>query len=138
MKVRVAVGVQIGGLIMGVQVFMGVPMHRRRRGEPLGDARHGAGQVQDAEQDQHDRHCQLHAQPYRRRDHHLERDDRDSDHEHGHRVTEAPERPDQRAVQEALAAGENRGHRDDVIGVGGMPHAEQKAESGERDELRHG
>ena len=41
------------------------------------------------------------------------------------------------SVREAAAAVEDRGHRDDVVGVGRVAHAEQEAESCEREELGH-
>ena len=46
-------------------------------------------------------------------------------------------RADQGRIQEALAAVQDRGHRDDVVRVGRVAHAEQESESGKGEQLRH-
>ena len=57
-------------------------------------------------------------------------DDRD-------RVAQAPQRADQRRVGEPSAAVEDRRNRDDVVGIGGVAHAQQEPESGQRKQLGH-
>ena len=54
-----------------------------------------------------------------------------------HRVAEAPQGTDERQMREATASVQDRGHRDDVVGVGRVAHAEQEPESCEREELGH-
>ena len=76
-------------------------------------------------------------QPDRRRNDDIEADDQHADDDHRDRVAEPPERADQGRIQEALAAVQDRGHRDDVVRVGRVAHAEQESESGKGEQLRH-
>ena len=74
--------------------------------------------------------------PEPRRDHDAKKDNGPTDHQDGQRVSEAPQRADGgRAPQPSLAA-DDGGHRDDVIGVGGVAHPEEDAERQERRQAR--
>ena len=61
----------------------------------------------------------------------------DADDDHRDRVTEPPQRTDQGRVRESPAAVQDRGDRDDVVGIGRVAHAEQEAEACQREQLGH-
>ncbi len=138
MEVRVAVGMGRIGLVVSMQVIVLVAVQWRRRREALGDPAHPAGEVEDAEGDQHQGDGELHGQADGRRDDDVEDDDQYADQRDGDGVAESPQGTDQRAVQEAAAAIEDGRDGDHVVGIGRVAHAEQKAEAGEGQELGHG
>ena len=137
-EMSVAMWVLQGLLVVRVEMRMRVAVHRRRRRHALGELTQAAGEVQDAEGDQHEGDREFHREPDRWRDDDVEGDDRDADNDDRHGVAETPERTDQGQVGDSAAAIEDRRHRDDVVGVGRVAHAEQEAEACEGKELGHG
>jgi len=79
----------------------------------------------------------LEAEPEPPGDGHSKSHDRSADHEHREAVADAPKnaRP-RRAANAALLADDVR-NGDDVIGVGGVAHAEKKAEQKNREQRDH-
>jgi len=52
-------------------------------------------------------------------------------------VTESPENADERGAANAAFAADDSGDGNDVIGVGGVTHAEKKSESDDGEERNH-
>jgi hypothetical protein len=120
---------------MGVHRVVVVVAARR---PPLGDQLEHSAQVHDTEQDQHEPDGELHRQPDPGRDDPAEQDDAASDHQDSQGVPQAPERADQRRSRRTPVAGHDGRHRDDMIGVGGVAHAEEEPQRRDRKEAGHG
>ena len=93
-----------------------------------GDLLAEASQIENAEEDEHDADGKLHGEAETGRDDEREEDDGGADGEDGQRVTGSPERSDQRCARKAALAGDDGGDGDHVIGISGVPHAEEEAE----------
>ena len=133
----VPVGMLMDVVAMRVGVLVGVRVHAvivRVHGHPgactssfLDDPAH-AGERQQAEQDKHDADGEFHGQAHACGNHDAEQDDRAAHHQNGERVSDALDAADQRrAAQRALPA-DDGGDRDDMVGIGGVPHTEEEPE----------
>ena len=119
----------VGVAVRVVTVPVGMDVHRRRdRGDPAHDPRH----VEKAEQDQHERHRELHGEAEPGRDHHAEDDDRAAHGDDGQGVADAPEHADERGGADPSLPGDDGGDGDHVVGIGRVPHAEEEAEENDR------
>ena len=96
-------------------------------GEAVGEALQDSSEVQDAEQNEHQSHGQLHAEAEAGGNHNLEEDDGDADDEDGERVAKAPHGADKSGLADVPLFADDGGHRDHVIGIGGVAHSEDKA-----------
>ena len=85
-------------------------------------------QIHDSEHDEQSRHRELHREPHARGDRELEENDRAADEENRRGVPGSPERPDGRRSPDRARPRDDRGDRDDVVGVRRMTHAEEEAE----------
>ena len=90
---------------------------------------HGSGQIQHSKQDQHQADRKFHGKAYARRYRHSEQDyacayGNDSDG-----VAATPENADERGLQDGALAADDGGHRDYMIGIGGVAHAKQEPDS---------
>jgi len=104
-----------------------------RRRKSFADPFHSAGQVQDAEQDQHESDGEFHGEADAGGDGESEQDDAGADCENGERVTDAPKDADPASFCDGAFAADDGRDGDDVVRVGGMTHAEEKSygENGE-------
>jgi len=100
--------------------------------EPLGNA----GEIENAKQDQHEADSKFHGETDAGRDDKVEEDDGYADGDDGDGVAESPKGADQGRFGERTLAAHDGGYGDDVIGIGGMAHAEQETdgENGEAGE----
>ena len=141
-------GVMFAGGSMGVPVVMDVVtvlvkvgvftehfgMGRREfSAEPLGNA----GEIEDAEQNEHEADGELHGESDARRDDQVKQDDGGTDEDDGDGVAESPESANQRGFGEGTLAADNRRDGDDMIGIGGMAHAEEKADDENGEAAEH-
>jgi hypothetical protein len=93
-----------------------------------------ADQIEGAEQNEHEADGELHRQTEAGRDDQGEEDDSRSDGEDSDGVADAPEGADDGCASEPFFAGDDGGDGDDVVGVGGVAHAEEEAERKDSDE----
>ena len=95
---------------------------------PIRKFAHQARGRPGAKEYQHDRNREFHRESKAGRNRNFENYDRRTHDQHGERVAESPYDADSgRCHQTALAAQDGR-DRDNVIGIGGMTHAEQQPE----------
>lgn len=112
---------------MRMRMNHGTGMTARRReisSDPLGDA----GQIQNAQQDEHESDCQLHREPDTRRNYQVEDDNSCTDDEDSDGVADAPEDSDQACVPDALLPADDGGDGDNVIWIGGVAHPQDKTQ----------
>ncbi len=96
-----------------------------------------ATQIDHTEQDQHPCDAELQTHPEALRNDDPEKNDRSADDEQREAVSDAPENSGQRRAADLTLAAHDGGDRDDVIGIGSVPHAEKKPEEEKRDERHH-
>ena len=89
---------------------------------------HDAGEIHDAEQDEHQADGKFHRESDARRNYPAEQNDRAAYGENRQCVAHAPESADHRGVLDAAMPRDNGGHGDDVIRIRGMPHAKEKSQ----------
>src|SRR5689334_4383526 len=83
-------------------------------------------EVQQAEHDQHDRDAQLERQTDPRVERDLEGDYRSTDYEQRQRMAYSPDRSDRRRLEQRTLAGHYRRHRNYMIRIGRVAHAEHQ------------
>ena len=113
-----------------VLVEVGMPSCHTRMagGEFFAKPFHGSGEIEGAEQDQHQAHGEFHGEAGARRNDYAEQDDGAADDGDGQRVAAAPEDADETGFGDGTLAANDCGNGNDVIGIGGVAHAEKKAE----------
>jgi len=89
---------------------------------------HGAGEVEKAEQDEHEANREFHREARARRNSHAEENDGAADDGDGQRVAAAPEDADETGFGNGTLAADDGGNGDDMIGIGGVAHPEKKAD----------
>lgn len=92
--------------------------------QPFGDA----GEIQNAEENEHQPHGKFHGQADTRRDDDVEENDGGADKDDGDGVAESPKSADEGGFRKRAFAADDSGNGDDVIGIGGMAHAEEEAD----------
>jgi hypothetical protein len=97
-----------------------------------------AGQGQDAEQEKHDSNSEFHRQAKPRRDHDTEQNDGPAHHHDCDRVSNAPGCPDHRRSTHSALTTDDCANGDDVVRVGGVPHAEEEAEKEQGEDVSSG
>ena len=113
-----------------------VPLRVCRR-EAVAEPVHRPSQVENPEQDQHQRDREFQCESEPRRNCHAEKDNRGADGEDGKRVADSPEDADPPSTRDGPFAADNGGDRNDVVGIGGMAHAEEEADSEDEEDARH-
>ena len=84
--------------------------------------------VHQTENDQHQANRKLHAEAHTRRDYEVKENNCGADSENRQCMAETPERPDRRGLQYAALPADDGRHRDDMIGIGGVPHPEKESQ----------
>jgi hypothetical protein len=128
MLVRVSVNV----VAMTMKVRMSCSRHSAGGGERAGNPLEYAGQVRDAQENQHQADRKLHRETDARGNHPAEKNNSATNDENGQRVAEPPKRTDQCRMADLLVSRHNGRDGDHVIGIRGMPHAEEEAEHDDR------
>ncbi len=80
------------------------------------------------EKDQHQTDGEFHRESYAHGDGEPEEDNSSADQEDRERMAYAPKDADQRGLHDGALAANDGGDGDDVIGIGGMAHAEDKTD----------
>jgi len=133
-----AVSMAVEMLVRVVAVGMEVGVSAGHRGrEALGDPAGYSGEIQDAEQNQHDADGQLHGETEPGRNDHVEQDDGGAHRENGESMPEAPEGTDQGSALNGSLPADDSGDGDHVIGIRGVPHAEHEANQRYRHQATH-
>jgi len=131
-----AVAVRMTVNVVTVAVRVRVKRAVRRR-ECFGDPAHHSGEIQNSQKNQHQADGEFHGKADSCGDDNSEKDDGGADDEDRDGVAKAPEGADYGGVADAALAAHDGGHRDYVIGVGGMAHAEEEAKSDNGEECDH-
>jgi hypothetical protein len=105
--------------------------------EVLIDPAHDAGQVQNAQNNQHEAYGKFHGQTHTRGNDQAEENDRRSHQKDGKGVADSPEESDQPGVFQAALAANDGGYRNNVIRVSGVSHAQEEAEKNYRKQGDH-
>jgi hypothetical protein len=92
--------------------------------DPLQDA----SEIQDAEQNQHKSHRQFHREADTNGNDRAEQDEFSANEEDREGVADSSEGADSDGVLDGAIARDDGGDGDDVIGIGGVAHAEEEAE----------
>ena len=95
----------------------------------MGNSLRNTGQIEDAEQDEHQADGQLHGETDARRNDDVEENDGRAHAEDGDGVADAPERSDHTCLADAPLAADDGGNGDDVVRVCGMAHAKDKSQT---------
>ncbi len=124
------VGVPVKMQPVAVLVDVGVrSRHARVAGRELfAEPFHRSGEIENAEQNEHQAYGEFHGQARAGRYHYAEEDDGASDNGNGERVTAAPEDADQARFEDGTLAADDGGNGNDVIGIGGVTHPEKKTD----------
>lgn len=102
--------------------------------------RHGmceADQIPDSQQDQHEAYRKLHGQTDTRGDHKIKENDGAAYDKDRQRVAKSPENADQGGALGASLLGDNCGYRDYMVGIGGVPHSEEKSDHDDGEQADH-
>ncbi len=123
----VPMGVAVNIIAMHVRVLM----HRAVFPPIFRDDFDGAeirAQIQAPEQDQHQGDAEFQAQPETRRHDDAEKNDRAPNDQEGQAMPDPPENSGPGRARDAALPAHDRGHGDDMIRIGRVSHAEEKAE----------
>lgn len=101
---------------------------------------HGAqsrAQVERAEEDEHERDAKLETHPETFGDDDAEKNDGPADDKEGEAMADAPEESGPGRASNAALPAHDRRDRDDVIGIGRVPHAKEEAKKQDGKERGH-
>src|SRR3954467_15638834 len=96
-----------------------------------------ARQIEDAEQDEHQADGELHSEADARWNDDVEENDGSADTEDGDGVADAPQHTDRACLTNAALAADDGRNCDDVVGIRGMAHAENKAQTNCCQQIHH-
>jgi hypothetical protein len=125
-RVGMPVKVHVGVVLVQVGVFS-----RNARvggGEFFAEPFHRAGKIEHAEQNQHQADGKFHGQADAHWNYEAKENDAGADGDDGERVAATPENADESGFGNGALAADDGGDGDHVIGVGGMAHAQEKAD----------
>lgn len=128
--------VQVGVVLVEVGVL--ADDVRVRGGKLFAQPFGNAGQIEDAEQDEHEADRKFHGEADAGRDDQVKEDDGGADNHDGDGVAESPECTDEGSAAEGTFAADDGGDGDNVIGIGGMTHAEEETNHQDGDSAEHG
>ena len=94
-------------------------------------------QIPATEHDQHQADGKLHGQSQPNWNHDVEKDNGAAYEKDGKRMTESPEDADQRGTFSAPLLTDDRRHGNHVIGVGGVPHPQEKSNRDNGNQANH-
>ena len=99
---------------------------------------HEAGNIHAAQYDQHKSHGKFHGKADARRDNHIKKNNGAAYDENGQSMADAPKNAGERGFQQIALPADDGGHGDDVIRIGGMPHAKKESDRDDRQKIDHG
>jgi glycine C-acetyltransferase len=103
----------------------------------VGDALRHPGQVQNAEQNQHQPDGQLHREADARWNDNVEQNNRGADTEDGDGVANPPQHANHARLPDAPLPADDRGNGNHMVGVRGMAHAEDKSQTDNCQQIHH-
>jgi len=98
---------------------------------------HEARNIHDAKDNQHQSHGKLHGEPDSRGDYDIKKNDDGTHDKNRQGVSDTPENAGHRSFQQVALAAYDRGHRNHVVGIGGMAHPEKKSHRDNREKTDH-
>jgi len=112
---------------------------RRRMGggKFVAEPAHGSGEIQNAQQNQHQRHGEFQGQAEPRRNRKSKQNDGRSDHQNGDGVADSPENADQASTRNRLFPADNGRYRDHMVGIGGMAHPKKESDAENEQDAGH-
>ena len=118
--------VQVVVMLMDVSVRS---RHLRMAGRKLfAEPFHHPGEIEHAEQNQHQAHGEFHGEAGTGRDDHAEENDGAADNGNRERVAAAPEDTNEASFQDGTLAADDGGNGNDVIGISGVAHAKEETD----------
>lgn len=139
----------LGGRLMRMPVIMQTGMVLVKMGVRAGDVRVSgreflaqpfgdSSEVENAEENEHQSDGKFHRETDTRRNDPVEENDGAADNGDGDGVPQTPEGANESCLGESAFTGDDGGDRDDVIGVGGVTHAEEESDDEDGDAAEHG
>mgnify|MGYP001798515672 CR=1 FL=1 len=119
-------------------VVMHVLVRMRRQGSVSRQRPQRGPQIQCTQENEHERHAKLEAQPEPRRDDDPEQNNRSTHHQQGETVTEPPVDASQSGAPDAALSANDRSHRHDMIGIRGVSHPEEETQEQNGEQCDHG
>ena len=110
---------------------------RMRGGEFFADPLGGAGEVENAEKNEHEADGKFHGEAETRGNDEIKEDDSGADDDNGDGVAESPEGADEGGFGEGALAADDGRDGDYVVGIGGMAHTEKEADSENGETAEH-
>ena len=98
---------------------------------------HRTGQVEHSEQDEHQRDGEFEGESEARRNYYAEEDDGGADNENGEGVSDSPEDADPASAGDGTLPADNGGDGDDMVGIGGVTHAEKESDAKDEEGAGH-
>ena len=103
----------------------------------LGNPSEHAGQVQDAQENQHQPNGKLHRKTNARGNHPAKQNDSASNDKDRERMAETPKCTNQCGLTDLFGPRDNGRNGDHMVGVRGMPHSEKKSKRDDGDQANH-
>ena len=98
---------------------------------------HDPREIQSSQENQHQAHGKFHREANSCRDHKPEQDDCRTNSENRDRVTQAPERANQRRLADASLTAHNGRYGDDMVRISRVAHAEKKTKRKDGEKRDH-
>ena len=93
--------------------------------------------IHGAQENQHKADGEFHGEPDARRDYNVKKNDEGAYDKDGKGVSDAPEYPGERGLEEIALAADYGGDRHNVIRIGGVSHTKKKSHRKNGDEVDH-
>ncbi len=133
---RVAMGVAVYVVPVAVGMLMNDSSLLKRLRDRTRRAQE-ASNIHHAKDNQHQSHGQFHGEPNPCGNHNIKENDDSADGEDGKSVTNSPEDAGHRRFQKIALVADDRGHRNDVVGIGSVAHPEKKSHRDNREKADH-
>ena len=113
--------------IVAMEVRMGVCDAILSWSQSVSDPSQDSRQVQPAQNNQHDSHGEFHGQPHPSRNDHAEQNDDRTHQKNREGVSQSPKHSDQSCLSRRPLTADDGAHRDDVVWIGRVAHAQKEA-----------
>jgi hypothetical protein len=133
----VLVRMSMNVISMAMWVRMSEPRYSAGRRERVGNPLEHAGQVKDAQKNQHQADGKFHRETDARWNDPAEQNNSAAHQQDRKRVAHAPNGANQRGVADLSVSRDDGCNGDDVVRVGGVPHSEEEAERDDGEQTDH-
>jgi hypothetical protein len=133
----VLVRMRVNVIVVTVRVRMACACNSARGSNGAGDPLEDTGEVQDAQENEHQAHGKLHREAHARRNYPAEENDSTSHDQDRERMADSPKHTNQRSMADLSIARDDSGDGDDVVGIGGVAHPEKESKSDDGEQADH-